>query len=84
LFVRTHASELRFGVRCVTRDSRAASYTSGMRFASVPLPKSEQRSPAAEFVRKLLGEKPQQPPQQGQAEPPPVDLDQRVRLAGEW
>ena len=55
-----------------------------MRFASVPLPKSEQRSPAAEFVRKLLGEKPQQPPQQGQAEPPPVDLDQRVRLAGEW
>ena len=55
-----------------------------MRFASVPLPKSEpQRSPAAEFVRKLLGEKAPVQPVQGQPEPP-ADLDQRVRLAGEW
>jgi hypothetical protein len=56
-----------------------------MRFASVPLPRTEQqRSPAAEFVRKLLGE-PAVPPQPAQAQPePPVDLDQRVRLAGEW
>jgi len=54
-----------------------------MRFASVPLPKSEQpRSPAAEFVRKLLGDKPVQP-QPAQPEPP-ADLDQRVRLLGEW
>lgn len=55
-----------------------------MRFAAVPLPKAEpQRSPAAEFVRKLLGgEKPT--PQTGQAEPLPADLDQRVRLLGEW
>jgi hypothetical protein len=54
-----------------------------MRFASLPLPKSEQsRSPAAEFVRKLLGEKPAQQPQQ--PEPLPADLDQRVRLLGEW
>jgi hypothetical protein len=56
-----------------------------MRFASVPLPKAEpQRSPAAEFVRKLLGEKvPASPPAQAQPEPP-TDLDQRVRLVGEW
>ena len=55
-----------------------------MRFASVPLPKSEpQRSPAAEFVRKLLGEKPPVPQAvPGQPEPP-ADLDQRVRLVGE-
>jgi hypothetical protein len=62
------------------------SYTSGMRFASIPVPKSEpQRSPAAEFVRKLLGEAPVPPqPVQAQPEPPPADLDQRVRLVGEW
>lgn len=54
-----------------------------MRFAAVPLPKAEpQRSPAAEFVRKLLGaEKAAMP---AQAEPLPADLDQRVRLVGEW
>ena len=55
-----------------------------MRFAAVPLPKSEPRSPAAEFVRKLLGEKPlAQQPAPVQPEPP-QDLDQRVRLVGEW
>ena len=56
-----------------------------MRFASVPLPKSEQpRSPAAEFVRKLLGDKPAQPQPATQPEHLPADLDQRVRLLGEW
>ena len=56
-----------------------------MRFASIPRPKSEpQRSPAAEFVRKLLAGKPiPSQPSPAQAEPP-VDLDQRVRLLGEW
>ena len=55
-----------------------------MRFAAVPLPKTEPpRSPAAEFVRKLLGDKPQAPVP-AQAEPVPADLDQRVRLVGEW
>ena len=60
-----------------------------MRFASVPLPKNvEPRSPAAEFMRKLLGEK---APAQQQAAgavarhpEPPFYLDQRVRLVGEW
>jgi hypothetical protein len=57
-----------------------------MRFAAVPLPKVEQRSPAAEFVRKLLGAEKPAAPQPSQAQPgePPIDLDQRVRLLGEW
>ena len=57
-----------------------------MRFASVPLPKAEpQRSPAAEFVRKLLGgEKAAAPQTAPQTEQVPADLDQRVRLLGEW
>jgi hypothetical protein len=58
-----------------------------MRFASVPMPKSEpQRSPAAEFVRKLLsGDQPlQQLPVPASQEGVPADLDQRVRLVGEW
>ena len=56
-----------------------------MRFASVPLPKpAEPRSPAAEFVRKLMGEKPE-PAEPAQApQELPADLDQRVRLIGEW
>ena len=56
-----------------------------MRFASVPLPKAEpQRSPAAEFVRKLLGGEKAVQPALPAAEPVPPDLDQRVRLIGEW
>jgi hypothetical protein len=58
-----------------------------MRFAAVPPPQSEpRRSPAAEFVRKLLGgeKAPTSHAGPGQAEPLPADLDQRVRLVGEW
>ena len=58
-----------------------------MRFAAVPLPKTEpQRSPAAEFVRKLLGADKAAAPQTvpNPADPVPADLDQRVRLLGEW
>ena len=58
-----------------------------MRFAAVPLPKTEpQRSPAAEFVRKLLGGEKAAAPQTAPnpADPVPADLDQRVRLLGEW
>lgn len=56
-----------------------------MRFAAVPLPKTEPvRSPAAEFVRRLLAaEKLPATAETKVAEPPP-DLDQRVRLIGEW
>jgi hypothetical protein len=58
-----------------------------MRFAAVTLPKTEpQRSPAVEFVRRLVGaDKPLPPtPAEGKPAEPPVDLDQRVRLVGEW
>ena len=57
-----------------------------MRFASVPLAQpSEPRSPAAEFVRKLIGAKPEAPVLPPQApQELPADLDQRVRLIGEW
>ena len=59
-----------------------------MRFAAVQMPKSEPlRSPAAEFVRRLLSAQTILPAQPTPAAPkgePPVDLDQRVRLAGEW
>jgi hypothetical protein len=57
-----------------------------MRFAAVLLPKTEpQRSPAAEFVRKLLGgDKAAAPQTPNPADPVPADLDQRVRLLGEW
>lgn len=58
-----------------------------MRFAAVPMPKTEPaRSPAAEFVRRLIAN--QKLPVLPQAEPkgaePPLDPDQRVRLLGEW
>jgi len=57
-----------------------------MRFAAVPLPKTEpQRSPAVEFVRRLIAADrlPLSPADAKTAEPP-LDLDQRVRLLGEW
>lgn len=57
-----------------------------MRFAAVTMPKTEpRRSPAVEFVRRLVGgDKAPAPPAQAQAAGPPADLDQRVRLLGEW
>jgi hypothetical protein len=57
-----------------------------MRFAAVPMPKQEPpRSPAAEFVRRLLADKlPAAPAAQPNPAEPPPDLDQRVRLVGEW
>ncbi|HTH80922.1 MAG TPA: hypothetical protein VL593_18250 [Ramlibacter sp.] len=57
-----------------------------MRFAAVPLPEPEpKRSPAAEFVRRLVAAE-KLPRANTEASPaePPVDLDQRVRLIGEW
>lgn len=57
-----------------------------MRFAAVPLPKIEPpRSPAADFVRKLLGaQKTAGAPTAPAQADLPADLDQRVRLVGEW
>jgi hypothetical protein len=57
-----------------------------MRFAAVTMPKTEpQRSPAIEFVRRLVGgDKLPAAPVEGRLAEPPVDLDQRVRLLGEW
>lgn len=57
-----------------------------MRFAAVRIPSQQPpRTPAADVIRRLVwGEpmarqRPAPPPQE-----PPADLDQRVRLAGEW
>ena len=58
-----------------------------MRFAAVTIPQAEpQRSPAVEFVRRLVGVAEVLPAALSPAQPadPPVDLDQRVRLVGEW
>lgn len=58
-----------------------------MRFAAITMPKTEpQRSPAAEFVRRLVGADKLAPPTPAEGKPaePPGDLDQRVRLIGEW
>ncbi len=56
-----------------------------MRFAAVTMPKSEpQRSPAIEFVRRLMGSDRMPAAAAKPADPPPIDLDQRVRLVGEW
>jgi hypothetical protein len=57
-----------------------------MRFAAVPLPQTEpQRSPAVEFVQRLIaGDKLPLPSPEAKPAEPPVDLDQRVRLLGEW
>lgn len=57
-----------------------------MRFAAVKIPSQQPpRTPAADVIRRLVwGESMARqrlapPPQE-----PPADLDQRVRLAGEW
>jgi hypothetical protein len=58
-----------------------------MRFAAVVIqPKPPQRAPAAEFLRRLVAGAPllPPPPQQAQPQDLPADLDQRVRLIGEW
>lgn len=60
-----------------------------MRFANVPPRISHERAPAAEFLRRLIGAPApgattRQPQVQQRADEPPRDLDQRVRLVGEW
>jgi hypothetical protein len=63
-----------------------------MRFANVPAPAPERRAPATDFLRRLIGAAtaseaavqaaPSLAP--AQLEDLPRDLDQRVRLVGEW
>jgi hypothetical protein len=57
-----------------------------MRFAAVVRPKPPERAPAAELLRRLIAG---EPLARGQSPAPrpeelPADLDQRVRLVGEW
>jgi hypothetical protein len=57
-----------------------------MRFAAVIGTKPPERAPAAaEFVLRLLaGEALKRAAQEPGRQPLPADLDQRVRLVGEW
>lgn len=58
-----------------------------MRFAAVIVPpKPPQRAPAAELLRRLMAGEPltRPPVAEPQLQDLPADLDQRVRLVGEW
>jgi hypothetical protein len=56
-----------------------------MRFAAVPPPKQPPRTPAAELIRRLVrGESLARLQAQAKPQELPSDLDQRVRLVGEW
>ena len=58
-----------------------------MRFAAVIVPtQSPQRVPAAELLRRLMAGEPltRLPLAEPQPHDLPADLDQRVRLVGEW
>jgi hypothetical protein len=58
-----------------------------MRFAAVIVTtKPQQRAPAAELLRRLVaGESLAHPPSnEPKSQDLPADLDQRVRLVGEW
>ena len=58
-----------------------------MRFSATIQTRQPFRAPAAaEFIRRLLAAKPveRQEPPPPRADELPMDLDQRVRLLGEW
>jgi len=58
-----------------------------MRFSAAIHPQPPLRTPAvAEVIRRHLSSQPAANPQPAppREEDPPVDLDQRVRLIGEW
>jgi hypothetical protein len=57
-----------------------------MRFAAVVVPpKPSQRAPAAELLRRLVAREPLlRAPATPALKDLPADLDQRVRLVGEW
>jgi hypothetical protein len=56
-----------------------------MRFAAVQVPPQQQRTPAAELLRRLVTGQPLTPEKPAsRSQDLPIDLDQRVRLVGEW
>jgi len=59
-----------------------------MRFATVIVPNqpAAQRAPAVELLRRLVAGEPlgQPYPAESRLQELPADLDQRVRLVGEW
>ena len=59
-----------------------------MRFAAVNVPKEQQpaRTPAAEFLRRMVAGEAlgRVPPAAAPPRELPVELDQRVRMVGEW
>jgi hypothetical protein len=62
-----------------------------MRFANVPAPHPDRRAPATDLLRRLLGAAVTPASQTAspslqplRPEDLPRDLDQRVRLVGEW
>ena len=57
-----------------------------MRFPAVQIRQPKRPSPAADFVRRLVAPPPFTPEPNVPADRQelPVDLDQRVRLIGEW
>jgi hypothetical protein len=57
-----------------------------MRFAAVVRPEPPERAPAAELLLRLLAGEPLIRAARDTARPQdlPADLDQRVRLVGEW
>lgn len=58
-----------------------------MRFsAAIQTPQQPRTLAAAEFIRRLVSHEPapRTTPTPARVEEPPADLDQRVRLVGEW
>jgi hypothetical protein len=57
-----------------------------MRFPAVQIPQPKRPSQAADFVRRLVTPPPlpQERNDPAKRQDLPVDLDQRVRLIGEW
>jgi hypothetical protein len=57
-----------------------------MRFAAVVQPQPPERAPASELLRRLIAGEPltRTPATTPRPEDLPTDLDQRVRLVGEW
>jgi hypothetical protein len=57
-----------------------------MRFAAINVPNQPPRTPATELIRRLVAGEPLAKVQPAIPRPQdlPVELDQRVRLVGEW